>query len=183
MTVYKPKQEVKINNWLLFGLIASIIVIIILVVSRWFVINTWVFICAAFVIVVYMILQYLKSKKSKFDVFSAALQIQYRKEEAKIPGTKLNVTLQNIMAWPIDPNKYLIFFKAENIGFIWEKGVIIGVDNRSFVGIIDYINKSDLFKNVIQTQIQNDLIKQRAKELGLEEVGIGQEEEDEEDDE
>lgn len=182
MPEYRTKKEVTISKWLIIGLVISVVLNVIMIISPAVQANPYLIVAFTIVAVVFVVLQAVTSMKPKKNIFDAVKDIRLAMERSRLPNSsELNTDVTNWKAWPLNPTRFLIFFIKESQGFIWDNGVITAKDPREYNDLLKFMEKSDIFRDVMKAERAKLLTKQKADELGIDRQSVGLE--PEEDDE
>lgn len=182
MVELKSKREVTISKWLIIGLVISIVLNLILIISPKVQANPLLVISFTIIAIVFVVLQAITSQKPKRNVFDAVHDIKQSMERSRLPSSsELNTDVGNWKAWPLGPTRFLIYFIKESQGFIWDNGVITAKDPREYMDTLRYVERSDIFKDAVQTERIKRITKQRADELGIDRKSVGLEPDEEDD--
>lgn len=175
LTAY-PRKEYKINRWVIIGLVVSLIINTILLLSPKFTVNPWLFIVVGLVVMTFLVLQYLTTRvieKDAYDVVKDIENTHFKKNGEQLDTTEYYVE-------EIAKDTYLIEFWNDAKTFTYRVGKVKGILRKSLKKKLDNLEKSKLMEAWLSMGKAESEIRTAARHAGVVIPGLTDEEDGEE---
>jgi len=168
-----PKREYRVNKWLVWGLIASIILNVIAYVSPWFTVNPLVVWAVVMLVAIYFAYVYLSSRVTESNAYKVIWDIC----EQHAHQLGLQLPTDNVQVKEFAPNYFLVNFKEDGLTFEYRNGVIKSFYRRSLGKAWSDLEKSKFTDVLLKLGVQEEKVRLAAKQMGFEIPGLTDKEE------
>ena len=159
------KAEPKVNKRLIFTIGFLVVVVLILIIIKFFEPSLYFYLLIFCVAIGIAIFTLNKNKKENYFDIIRKVQVETFKN---LPGSELNTSAGNVQCIEVSPNNFIVHFLDINRAYEYKDGIITGMQIRSLYNIKQDREKLSYLREIAKFVNEKNIITAEAGKVGLE---------------